>query len=86
MTKEIREIWFPAKEYGWGWGMPCAWQGCVVMVVYIGIVLGATIVMQPTRGGNMKLYLIVVIISSLLFCLVCWRKGEKPAWKWGDKK
>jgi hypothetical protein len=84
MTEEKRDIWFPAKDYGWGWGMPCSWQGWVAMFVYIGIVVVGSIVIQPTR--NMKLYLIVVIVSSLLFLLVCWWKGEKPAWKWGDKK
>jgi hypothetical protein len=86
MTEEKRDIWFPAKEYGWGWGLPCAWQGWAVMLVYIGLVVAATIVIQPARGGNMKLYLAIVIISSLLLCLVCWWKGEKPSWKWGDKK
>jgi hypothetical protein len=24
-----RKIWFPAKRYGWGWGLPCCWQGWV---------------------------------------------------------
>ena len=86
MAEEKRDIWFPAKTYGWGWGSPCAWQGWVVVLVYIGIVVGATIIMKPARGGNMKLYLIIVIASSLLFLLVCWWKGEKPAWRWGDKK
>jgi hypothetical protein len=84
MTEEKQDIWFPAKTYGWGWGMPCAWQGWVVMIVYIGIVVVGSIVIKPTV--NIKLYLIVVIVSSLLFCLVCWWKGEKPAWRWGDKK
>lgn len=84
MTEENRDVWFPAKKYGWGWGLPCAWQGWVVMLVYIGIVVVGSIVIKPTV--NMKLYLMVVIVSSLLFCLVCWWKGEKPAWRWGDKK
>jgi hypothetical protein len=52
--------------------MPCTWQGWVVMLVYIGIVVAGSIVIQPTR--NMKLYLVVVIVSSLLFCLVYWWK------------
>jgi hypothetical protein len=24
------EYWFPAKRYGWGWGIPVTWQGWVV--------------------------------------------------------
>jgi hypothetical protein len=37
MAKDNKIICFPAKEYGWGWRMPCAWQGWVVMLVYLGL-------------------------------------------------
>ena len=33
--KKKKKIWFPAKRYGWGWGLPCAWQGWVVLAVWI---------------------------------------------------
>jgi hypothetical protein len=23
------DFWFPAKRYGWGWGLPVKWQGLV---------------------------------------------------------
>jgi hypothetical protein len=22
-----KKYWFPRKTYGWGWGLPIAWQG-----------------------------------------------------------
>jgi hypothetical protein len=25
--------WFPAKTYGWGWGLPSTWEGWLVLVV-----------------------------------------------------
>jgi hypothetical protein len=25
-----RKYWFPAKRYGWGWGIPSSWQGWLV--------------------------------------------------------
>ena len=84
MAEEKREIWFPAKTYGWGWGAPCAWQGWVVVFIYIGLVVAATIVIQPKL--NMKLFLEVVAGLTFLFLLICWWKGEKPNWRWGDKK
>ena len=30
--------WFPAKRYGWGWGLPVAWQGWLVLAVFFGLV------------------------------------------------
>ena len=35
MNDDDRDIWFPAKRYGWGWGFPIAWQGWVVLLVYL---------------------------------------------------
>jgi len=84
MAEEKRDIWFPAKDYGWGWGMPCAWQGWVVLCTYIGLVLLSVIVIKPK--SNIELFLPVVGGLTILFCLVCWWKGEKPAWRWGDNK
>lgn len=28
-----RKYWFPAKRFGWGWGLPSAWQGWVVLLL-----------------------------------------------------
>ena len=33
-TMSEKEYWFPAKKYGWGWGLPSTWQGWVVYCVY----------------------------------------------------
>ena len=30
------KAWFPAKRYGYGWGLPSRWQGWVVMLVFFG--------------------------------------------------
>ncbi len=85
MTEKKPGIWFPAKKYGWGWGLPCAWQGWVVMLIYLGLVFAAIKVINPAVNRRM-LCVSVIIGLSILFCLVCWWKGEKPAWRWGDKK
>ncbi|HTS17465.1 MAG TPA: hypothetical protein VMP11_07825 [Verrucomicrobiae bacterium] len=31
MRPNDKRVWFRAKRYGWGWGLPCAWQGWVVL-------------------------------------------------------
>lgn len=73
--------WFPAKTYGWGWGIPCTWQGWVVLLGYIlGITLIA-IVWNPV--GYPALYYTSVILLTVLLIVICWLKGEKPSWRWG---
>jgi hypothetical protein len=27
----MSRYWFPAKRYGWGWGLPVTWQGWAVL-------------------------------------------------------
>ncbi len=77
-----KAYWFPAKRYGWGWGPPTAWQGWVVVAVFVGLLAaGAAVLLPERRGGPFAAY------SGLLCALlvaVCWIKGEPPQWRWGD--
>lgn len=36
MASNGKKIWFPAKRYGWGWGLPVTWQGWVVLQMAMG--------------------------------------------------
>ena len=31
--------WFPARRYGWGWGLPATWQGWLVLAGYVLLAL-----------------------------------------------
>lgn len=74
-------IWFPAKRYGWGWGLPCAWQGWAVLLLYLGLLAVSAFAFPPDRhpGG----WSACVAGLTLLLVAVAWRKGEKPRWRWG---
>jgi len=81
--QEHKEIWFPAKRYGWGWGLPVAWQGWVVLVLFIGSLSAVTFLFPPTR--ELPLFVILVVIIVALLVAVCFAKGERPTWRWGEK-
>lgn len=75
--KDDPSIWFPAKRYGWGWGLPIRWQGWLAFVGYLGLVtLGAATL--PVPG-----FILFAAALSGGFVLVCWWKGESPRWRWG---
>lgn len=80
MRYEPRDIWFPAKRYGWGWGFPIAWQGWVVYLVFILLVLGGSI--WYVRTLNLLYFVYLAVISAGLIA-VCWWKGEPLRWRWG---
>lgn len=70
--------WFPAKTHGLGWGLPTAWQGWVVLVVFaISVVL--TSYYFPPRRRRMHFGLLV-LTESLILLGVCVFKGEPTGW------
>lgn len=82
MASTDKKIWFPAKRYGWGWGLPVAWQGWVVLSIYLlGIVASAWLV-PPDRLPYA--YATCIAALSIVLIGVCWMKGEKPKWRWGS--
>jgi len=75
-----KNYWFPAKEYGWGWGFPRVWQGWLVWAAYVAaIILVVVQVQEPNRLA------LCVVAISLVLVAICWLKGEPPRWRWGGK-
>ncbi len=77
-----RDYWFPAKRYGWGWGLPTRWQGWLVLIGYFAL-LGATLHAFASQR-HMAAFVVVVALLSLVLVGICWLKGEPPRWRWGD--
>jgi len=77
-NKPDRKIWFPAKRYGWGWGPPVCWQGWVVLVTWIVL-----LIIGAVRIENMLLNFLFTALMAAVLITICWIKGEKPRWRWG---
>ena len=75
--------WFPAKSYGWGWGLPTAWQGWLVLAVFFVLLIGGAVRLLPTHGPGA--FAAFALLISVLLTAVCWLKGEPPTWRWGKK-
>jgi len=79
---EPGQFWFPAKRYGWGWGPPSCWQGRLVVVLYVLLVVAGCIAWPPARA-TLHFVLWIGFVTALLIA-VCWRTGEPPRWRWGE--
>lgn len=74
--------WFPAKRYGWGWGMPATWQGWLVFLGFLVLLaVGVAVIPRHSPIG----FIAYAVALSALFIAVCWWKGEPPRWRWGDE-
>lgn len=76
MNDPSREVWFPAKRYGWGWGLPVAWQGWVVLLAY-GVLLGSAGQRFPPSRQPVA-FAALAVAATLGLLIVCWLKGERP--------
>jgi hypothetical protein len=43
-----RKYWFPAKRYGWGWGVPSSWQGWLVLAAFVGLLVVGSFLFPPS--------------------------------------
>jgi hypothetical protein len=75
-----KEIWFPAKRYGWGWGLPCRWQGWVVLGVWLLMIILSALFLMPSHPWLFE-GAVWTLVAALI--AICWWKGEKPRWRWG---
>ena len=77
-------FWFPAKRYGWGWGLPVAWQGWVVLGLYLALVF-VGISYFEARHSVTGLPIFLACLTVMLIVVVA-LKGERPlGWRWGRR-
>lgn len=71
-TRLTKTAWFgPKRHLGWGW-RPVAWQGWVVVIVFVGLSLASTLALSGTASAVG----VVVLIALLLGIIVV--TGDPP--------
>jgi len=78
------KYWFPAKRYGWGWGLPLRSEGWFVLIAFVALVVLGAFVFPPRMA--LASYLGYVAFLCVLLAGVCWVRGEPPRWRWGDRE
>lgn len=82
-------MWFRAKRDGWGW-TPATWQGWAVTGIYAALVAGWVGYYFSTHealrlGWHFDFAALwPVAVASAVLLAVCWLKGERPHWHWGE--
>ena len=74
--------WFAAKRFGYGAGLPIAWQGWALLIGFFGGVLGAGLL--ASRSVLAYFSIVAALTALLLFvCAKTTRGGWR--WRWGDE-
>ena len=64
--------WFGPKRIGWGW-RPVTWQGWLITVLFVGIVIWASIVF-----GSSAMTIYVGLAAVAVLVVICWLTGTRP--------
>jgi cell division protein FtsW (lipid II flippase) len=81
----MKKIWFKAKRYGWGW-YPATWEGWMTVLVWVVLFTASTIIFEMNVEKFLQWHLIFTFTITALLIYISFKKGEKPGWRWGDKK
>jgi uncharacterized membrane protein len=74
-----KKYWFPAKKYGWGRGLPCCWQGWMLMAIWLAcLIAGTTLLVR-----SITLFVVYTIVLGIGLFIIVFIKGERPGWRWG---
>ncbi|MEN9649492.1 MAG: hypothetical protein RL094_459 [Candidatus Parcubacteria bacterium] len=83
----MNKIWFKAKRYGWGW-TPSTWEGWLSLVIFIVLQFANARrleVVSESPSNTVVIFIIETIVLVAALIAVCYWKGEKPSWRWGDR-
>ena len=75
MSKKKKDVWFPAKKYGVGWGLPVTWQGWVVFILYMVMITVPSFMVTGSSWGKFFFVFYCILLTALLV-FICWKKGE----------
>ena len=74
--------WFQPKRYGYGSGLPVAWQGWALLIGFLVLIVAASVLIPYTLLG----YFSVVTILTVAFVIVVARTTRGGwRWRWGEE-
>lgn len=78
-TPDDPEIWFAARRFGIGAGIPVRWQGWLLILSFLVVAYGSARLPPPQNGLVLGVDLVVLVFLSRRHTAGGWR------WRWGGK-
>ncbi len=74
--------WFAAKRYGYGAGLPIAWQGWVLLAAYMAV-LGLAVWLLA--AVPIALFAVATSATFVLLLIAARTTRGQWRWRWGDR-
>ena len=70
--------WFAPKRFGYGSGLPIAWQGWAVLIAYAAACILAGITLVPRHPA---VAIAIIAAATIAFAVLC-AQHTRGGWKW----
>ncbi|MEQ1538753.1 MAG: hypothetical protein ABL928_07500 [Sphingorhabdus sp.] len=72
--------WFRAKRFGYGSGLPFKWQGWVLLLSHIAVIIGVVVLVQDKPTVFTLLVLLIALVPMPIYAA---RTEGGWKWRWG---
>lgn len=72
-----RPEWFAPKRYGLGAGLPCSWQGWLILTAFLAIVTATSIIFEDRPA-----VIIAIVLPLTAGLLVVAARTTRGGWRW----
>ncbi|WP_347718362.1 hypothetical protein [Sphingomonas sp.] len=69
--------WFAPKRFGYGSGLPIAWQGWVLLIGFLVLTLAAALLL-----ANQPVALIAVLAPATILLMIVCARTTRGGWHW----
>lgn len=69
--------WFAPKHFGFGSGLPIAWQGWAAVATFLLVIAGSALFARTNTAASIA----VTLLATLVFSVIAARK-TKGGWRW----
>lgn len=73
--------WFAPKRYGYGAGLPIAWQGWALLAAYCALLAGLGLLASSDREIGPLLAFAGFVPATLALVLIC-KARTRGGWRW----
>ncbi len=77
MQDKTVEAWFPVKRYGYGVGLPIAWQGWLTLVLYLAVTCLSGLLLS-----KLTTLVILAVLTPIVLLIAYFRSDDE--WRWRD--
>ncbi|HEU4959203.1 MAG TPA: hypothetical protein VFT56_02245 [Sphingomonas sp.] len=82
MADRDEDAWFAPKRYGFGAGLPIAWQGWALILGYLLAVGGAAALLLPRN--RLAWIVVLAALSAALIAIAVRHTRGGWRWRWGE--